>query len=177
MLLDFGQPTPGIIQFAYVVPDLDQAMAAYTATLKVGPWFRAESYRVAEAMYRGAPTTMTMSLAIGFTGHMSIELIQQRDGQPSVYQELVTKSGYGFHHWGVATHDFDRDLAAYRALGWEVAFSGLSPRGIRLAYLDSMGTLPGMVELIEFSEAQERFYTAAYKASLDWDGSDPVRRF
>ncbi len=177
MLLNFGQPTPGIVQFAYIVPDLQKAMAAYTTNLKVGPWFHAESYTLTDAVYRGVPSTMRMSLAIAFAGHMSIELIQQNDGTPSVYQEVLEKSGYGFHHWGLATHDFDKDLAAYRALGYEVALSGRSARGIRLAYLDTMGTLPGMIELIEFSEAQERFYTSAYKASLNWDGSDPVRPF
>jgi len=33
-----------------------------------------------------------------------------------------------------------------------------------------------MVELIEFTPAQHRRYTAMYAAAVGWDGSDPVRR-
>ena len=37
--LDFGQPERGIIQMAYVVPDIRAAMAQWTLDLHVGPWF------------------------------------------------------------------------------------------------------------------------------------------
>jgi len=176
MLLNFGQPIQGIVQFAYIISDIEKAMAEYARNLKVGPWFYAESYSMTDAIYRGSPSKMNMSLAIGFAGHMSIELIQQNDDEPSVYREVREKSGFGFHHWGIATRSFDEDLAAYRALGHEVAFSARSPRGIRLAYLDSTRDLPGMLELIEFSDAQEKFYTTIFNESLQWNGADPIRR-
>jgi hypothetical protein len=42
--------------------------------------------------------------------------------------------------------------------------------------MDPRGELPGMLELIEHSDAQERVYTNIYLASLGWDGGDPVRK-
>ena len=48
--------------------------------------------------------------------------------------------------------------------------------GARIAYIDTLASLPGMVELIEFTPAQHRRYTAMYAAAVGWDGSDPVRR-
>src|SRR5258708_7696032 len=72
--------------------------------------------------YRGGESRADVALAMGFSGHMNIELIQPHNDTPSVYQELIDRSGYGFHHWGVATSNFDRDLEKYRAAGHEVAF-------------------------------------------------------
>lgn len=38
MLFDFGQPTDGLIQMAFVVEDLDAAMARFSDSFRVGPW-------------------------------------------------------------------------------------------------------------------------------------------
>lgn len=32
-----------------------------------------------------------------------------------------------------------------------------------------------MIELLEHSDGQERFYTEMYRAAVGWDGSDPIR--
>lgn len=36
--------------------------------------------------------------------------------------------------------------------------------------------LPGMIELVERTPAQEEVYAAIHRASVGWDGSDPIRR-
>ena len=89
---------------------------------------------------------------------------------------MIETRGYGFHHWAVPSQDLDRDLADYSARGYEAAFTDISPRGARIAYVDTMRDLSGMVELIEMSERLEAIYTRMYLASVGWDGSDPVRR-
>jgi hypothetical protein len=38
-LVGFGQPDDGIIQMAYVVPDLRAAINTWVEQLGVGPWF------------------------------------------------------------------------------------------------------------------------------------------
>src|ERR1700693_6199140 len=82
-LLNFGQPLKGIVQFAYVVADLERAMADYTARLNIGPWFVIGPFSPPEARYRGQPTKLNVTLAIGYSGHMQIELIQQHNDAPS----------------------------------------------------------------------------------------------
>jgi hypothetical protein len=42
--------------------------------------------------------------------------------------------------------------------------------------MDTKGDLPGMIELVEHTKAQEAVYSAIWRASLNWDGSDPLRR-
>lgn len=176
MLTDFGQPLGGVAQFAYTVPDIEAAMAEYTARLRVGPWFVRGPFRPLAGSYRGLPCTAQLTLARAFCGHAMVELIQQHDDQPSVFRERIEAAGYGFHHWGIAVTDLDAAVAEYTAQGYQAAFSDRLPSGARIVYMDTLATLPGMVELIEFTPDQDRHYTAMHAAAIGWDGSDPVRR-
>ena len=65
------------------------------------------------------------------------------------------RCGYGFHYWAVPSHDLDRNLADYRARGYETAFTDISLRGARIAYVDTTRDLLGTVALIEMSERLE----------------------
>jgi hypothetical protein len=174
--LAFGQPLGAVTQFAYVVADIEHSMADFAERLGVGPWFLRSRFRPPQGRYRGQPTTPTFSLARAFAGHAMIELIEQHDDTPSVYHEGPGPRSYGFHHWGVLTGSFDEDVARYLATGYEEAFYDELPSGSRVAYMDASRDLPGMIELIEHTDAQERVYTEIYEAAIGWDGHDPVRR-
>jgi hypothetical protein len=175
-LMSFGQPVGGVVQVAYIVRDVEQSMRDFTSRLNIGPWFVTGPFTAAEGRYRGEATTLKVTLAIGFAGHMMVELIQQHNEVPSVYSEVVAERGYGFHHFAVASGDFDRDIARYKAMGYEIAFSDRSPRGVRIAYMDAMDDVTGMIEVIELTPQLEALYTKWYEASVNWDGSEPVRR-
>jgi len=176
-LLNFGQPDDGIIQTAYVVEDIPRAMQHWVEQLKVGPWFLLEHFTGVDASYRGKPSEADVAIAMSFAGHMMIELIQPNDKAPSVYREIIEKRGYGFHHWGIGSKDFDRDVERYEKVGGELAFFARVPSGGRVAYMDTTAQLPGMVELIELGANFEPMFTGFYRASLGWDGKLPVRPF
>ena len=142
----------------------------------IGPWFVSGPFVPPEGLYRGKPTDMRFTLAVCFCGHMSFELIQQHDDKPSIYQEVIESRGYGFHHWGLPVDDIDAEVARYTLLGYEPAFSDRSPRGYRVVYVDTSRDLSGMIELMERTPALEARYTEMYLASVEWDGSNPVRR-
>jgi hypothetical protein len=176
-LVSFGQPDDGVIQMAYVVEDIERSMLDFAKKLKIGPWFLLEHFTGDGAQYRGQPTNVDVSIAMGFAGHMMIELIQQRNDAPSVYRDVIAKKGYGFHHWGVATWNFDADVERYRASGYELAFFARVPSGARVGYMDTTVDLPGMIELIELGAAFEPTFNRFYQASIGWDGNDPIRSF
>ena len=176
-LVSFGQPDDGVIQMAYVVEDIQRSMLDWAKKLKIGPWFLLEHFTGEEAQYRGQPTNVDVSIAMSFAGHMMIELIQQRNDAPSVYRDVIVKRGYGFHHWGVATWNFDSDVERYRASGHELAFFARVPSGARVGYMDTTADLPGMIELIELGAAFEPTFNRFYKASIGWDGTDSLRPF
>jgi Glyoxalase/Bleomycin resistance protein/Dioxygenase superfamily len=176
-LVNFGQPDDGIIQMAYVVKDIRDSIARWVNDLHVGPWFLLDHMRGLDAKYRGKPTDADCAVAMSFAGHMMIELIQQHDDQPSVYKETIAQRGYGFHHWGVATTEFDREMEKYRARGYEQAFLARVPSGGRVAYMDTTADLPGMVELIELGASFDPIFSNFYRATIGWDGKDPIRPF
>jgi Glyoxalase/Bleomycin resistance protein/Dioxygenase superfamily len=173
----FGQPENGIIQSAYVVENIHKAMDQWVKQLKVGPWFLLEHFSGVDARYRGGPSNVDASLAMSFAGHMMIELIQQHNDAPSVYKETIDKRGYGFHHWGVATNNFDADVARLRAAGHEEAFFARVPTGGRVAYMDTTPHLAGMVEFIELGASFDPTFGRFYRATIGWEGKDPVRSF
>jgi hypothetical protein len=177
MRFNFGQPTSGIIQTAYVVPDIHAAMRMWIEDLQVGPWFLLDNFVGVDPHYRGEPTTSGVALAMAFAGSMQIELIQPNDKAPSVYKEIIDKRGHGFHHWGVASADVEADRKAYIGRGFHEAFRVGVPTGGTVYYLDSNGALPGFIELIAATSGMEETFTRFYLASVGWNGQDPVRPF
>ncbi len=174
--LSYGQPLDGITQVAYIVEDIQDAMTSYSRLLRVGPWFVTGPFVPREGRYRGAPTAMQVTLAVAFSGHLMVELVQQHDELPSVYRETIERTGYGFHHYGVPVRDLEASIATYQELGYALAFRDVSPRGTRVAYMDCTRSVHGMIELIELTPRLEAIYTGFQRASIGWDGSDPVRR-
>ena len=92
-------------------------------------------------------------------------------------REAIERTGYGFHHWGVATWSFDAAVAQYERAGYALAFRAAVPSGGRVGYMDTTAVLPGYTELIELGGAFEEVFGRFYRASIDWDGQDPVRSF
>jgi hypothetical protein len=173
----FGAPDRSIIQFAYTVHDIEQGMRRYSELLHIGPWFLIGPFVPAKGVYRGAVTTMSISLAVAFAGEAMVELIEQHDQEPSVYQEtLKARGGHGFHHWAIGARAFDAAVARYKAQGYREAFSDISPRGVRIVYLDTSAALPGMLEIIEMTADVEAQYHRMYQEAKDWDGTHAVHR-
>lgn len=176
--LSFGQPRGAVIQMAYVVEDLAAAIDGWIRDLGVGPWFRFDGFDGgANAVYRGTPSRARVDLAMAFSGHMQIELIQPTDEEPSVYRDTMTERGFGFHHFGLASDDVPADIAALEANGYRVAFEATVPTGSRVVYLDRGPGQAGMIELIPTSPVMEEMWGRYYRAAVDWDGSEPVRPF
>jgi hypothetical protein len=164
---DFGQPIDGIVQVAYVVPDIDLAMQSFSERFKAGPWFVGRRrVPAALARYRGGPATAMMSTALGYAGSMMFELMQAHDDQPSILREVIDRSGYGFHHWGVGVRDFDEQAAALEANAATPIFSSTTPRGARVKMYENVLNLPGLVELIEMTDHNVVFYGRLKAAAL-----------
>jgi hypothetical protein len=168
-IFNFDLLTGGIMQVAYTVADIEQRMRTFADHLKVGPWHVRGPFKQTGAIYRGAPSTTELTLALSYADHLMIELIQQHDDEPSIFKEVVEKRGFGFHHWAVGSKDFETDVARYQDAGFDLAFSSRA-RGFGVAMLDSTMRLPGMLEIIEMTKANEERYTKMHQASRDWDG-------
>jgi hypothetical protein len=174
-VMNFGQPPEGVIQTAFIVEDIRAAMETFTRLLRVGPWFLRERGVFPVQTYRGQATDLELAIAMGYSGSMQYELIQQLNDRPSVYMDVVRRRGYGLHHFGVGATDFEARCSEYSSAGFERVYDAQVVAGGRVAYFDTLDVLPAMVEVISMGAGTEAMFTRFQHASVGWDGADPVR--
>jgi len=176
--LGYGQPLGGVGQTAFIVPDLQEAIHHWAANMGAGPFFVLPNLLAPGQTYRGAPSTADVTLAMGFSGHMQIELIQPLDQDPSVYRETIEKRGFGYHHMGIAFEDVEAASRDYQARGYHEAYRAAVPTGGEVVYLDNgTGADIGFIELLPVTPGMDETFTRFWEASRDWDGRDPIRPF
>lgn len=174
----WGQAYGTVAQIAYVVKDLEASIDHFITDLGAGPFFVIPHFRRDGQVYRGGPNTSDQTIAMGFAGQTWIELIQPLDDEPSLYKEVIERSGYGLHHHGIAYDDCEAALADYVARGWTEVFRSPVPTGGEVIFIE--GGHPGattLIELLPASPPMDAHFTSLWRAAQDWDGRDPIRPF
>lgn len=169
------QPLGAIVQTSYVVADLDAAMAAWLSTAITGPFHVLAHLDLVEPKYRGQATQPDISIALAYSGGVCVELIQQHDTSPSVYNENPVGDTPAYHHLAVMTEQFEQTLDRYRQQGCEPLFEGAVAVGGRFAYVDARAGMGGLVELIELTPVVRELFAMIETAAVDWDGAEPIR--
>ena len=170
-----------IRQVAFVVRDLDATLHYWTETLGVGPFFVLRRVSPVDYRYRGAPAPAPcLSLALGNSGDVQIELIQQHDDRASAYRDFLAAGREGMQHvssW-LTRGEYDETMARARARGLVVAHEGALPgSGVRFAYFATDVAPGGLVyEIADCLEPRVYpFMQMIADAARGWDGRDPVR--
>ena len=150
------------IQIAIVVRDLDAAMRTYVHDYGIGPWeiFGFDPGKVADMREDGEPVERSWRLAIAQVGQVQWELIEPLD-EESVYARFLAEQGGGLHHVGVAVPDFEETLAAQAERGNGVLLGG-EYKGIRFAYLDTVGDLGFVTEIFSGAPGADQQPDATY---------------
>ncbi len=162
-----------IVQVAYVVEDIEKTAKHWAETLHIGPCF-VWDIPLVDPLYRGKPTSIEKTLGFCFSNGMSFEFIQQHNDVPSVYREIKDMKGENFHHWGVMSDEFDKDIEEYQNKGYELAYIGTVPNLTRFAYMDTVAELGGFLELIENTPAVNDFFGGLIERAANWKGGDPI---
>jgi len=165
------------LQFAFVVDDLDSALRFWVQSMGVGPFFHIEKASYRELRYRGQITRPDYAVALAYWGDTQIELVTQRCETPSIYREFLDEGRSGqLHHICVSTDDMDRfqDEAPGRGLE-ELAHLSMEPSG-RVAYFRSGHARWPLTEVGEFPARILELFDTVRRASVDWDGQNPIRR-
>jgi hypothetical protein len=158
-----------------VVPDLEASIAQWIAASGAGPFFIFENLHFDDAYYRGKPSNIApCRAAIGQFGATQIELVEDSGEAPGLWSDVVPKGQLGLHHAGLYCDDYEAERAAYTAQGAEVAFEGLM-MGAKTCYIDTIGTLGFMVELITANPTAAYVFEQFRLAAQNWDGADPIR--
>lgn len=163
-------------QNGYVVDDLDEAVRHWTGVLGIGPFFRIDTVPLDYFRYRGEPTDVRIAIALGFSGGVQFELIQQLNDAPSPYRDFVVEYGYGLHHVSSWSESYDRDRETIGAAGISVIAEGKITDGPRFTYFDTATAISGtMMEMADFTPALSERSARMRKVCAEWDGSDPMR--
>ena len=165
-----------IRQNGYVVRDIEAALTHWTKVLGVGPFYYFERVPIEDFEYRGAPSPIEVSIALGNWGALQIELIQQRNDAPSMYRDFLEAGHEGLQHVAAWTDRMDDELAALGEAGYEIGQSGHVGRKGRFVYLTTEGHPGTVVEVSEVSGGKGRFFAELEQEALTWDGADPIRR-
>ena len=114
-----------IIQVAYVVRDLQEAMQRHWEVCGMGPWaiYTFDASNVEDFIYRGRPSTHQALLALAWSGAMQVELLQPVSGY-CIYNEHLESKGEGLHHIKLYHADCASAVAAYARRGYPVIQSG-----------------------------------------------------
>ncbi len=167
----------GAMQAGYLVEALEPAIAFWTGTLGIGPFFIMPPPQFVWLRNGGKDaerTDIISQVALAHSGAMQIELIVPGPA-PSTYRDFLAEGGRGLHHVGMASEDFDAQRDAALSAGLTIATEGASQR-TRFAYLQPPPDTPGpIVELIDMVPVMREIFERVRSASIDWDGSDPVR--
>jgi len=168
----------GINQNGYVVRDIDAAMGAWIAH-GVGPWFYFERVETDWFRHRGVDSPLEMSVALANSGHLQLELIQQRNDAPSLYREFLDSGRHGFQHVSYWSTDYQALYDEALALGYLVGHEGcIGGEQGRFAYLEKPGTEPAetLIEISDVSGPKGLFFQHVREVAAEWDGSEPIRK-
>ncbi len=163
-------------QNGYVVRDIEAALKHWTEVMGVGPFFYIEKVPIDYFTYRGVPQELEMSVALGNSGDLQIELIQQRNDAPSMYLDFLNAGHEGLQHMSYWTRNYQQDYDQALARGYKVGQEGqIGGEQGRFVYFDTQ-THPGtIIEMSDISGSKGELFETIRQAAVDWDGSDPVR--
>ena len=168
------QPLYTVRQLAYLTQDLDAALKYWVDVLHVGPFYMFEHIALDNQRYRGQPTDVDLTIALGNSGAVQIELMVQHNDTPSVYKEFLDAGRVGVHHFGLMPPDYQAAYDQYKALGHEAAFE-LTLGDTHVTYFDTVQSIGHFTELWENTPALNEFFVLVENAAKGWDGKDPVR--
>jgi methylmalonyl-CoA/ethylmalonyl-CoA epimerase len=165
-----------IHHLGYVVDDLEATVQRLVSQLGAGPFFVLRDVAFEQVTSRGEAATFHHDSAFGQCGAMPIEVVQLKRLEPERVREGFSQSPPQLHHTAYvvppehlaeAREDLER-----RGLP---AFLQASLGDIDLTYHEAASLTGHHVELHADSHGLRDFFAMIHGASLEWDGSDPLR--
>lgn len=160
--------TGPLTQNAFIVADIDAAVAYWTGTIGVGPFFRFPALAFSEGTLHGTPQIPAFKAAIAYSGDLMIELIEPEG--PSIFQEFLDAGGTGVHHNCVLTEDYDAAVAGLTSRGGLVIQSQVVADGSRIAYVQMGGPTPVIIEIAHLTPGVIGLFGMIRKAGANWNG-------
>lgn len=165
-----------VMQLSFVPADFEAALVFWTKTMGAGPFFHIPHVKLDGMRYRGRPSDIDFSMAIGYLGDVQIELIEQHHDAPSMFRDWRAAGHEGIQHMCVLVEDIAEARARCSAVGAEIVQEGTLPDGAGTVIYADVGGGPGTVmEYLQIGPQGHAGFAAMRDAHRGWDGRDPVR--
>ena len=169
-MISLGPP----VQIAYAVSDIFRGVDKWIKDFGAGPFFIAEHIPIKNVIYRGHPSELDITVAYGQWGEIMIELVQDNGEGPSIIRDLYPPQKSGLHHLAYFVNDMDLVSAKLVEEGYVLAMSGQAGEN-RFQFFDAISEMGHFLEIYEPIESLKNLYERVRSASINWDGSDPLR--
>jgi hypothetical protein len=158
-----------LIQNAYVVRDIDDAIQRWHTLWGIGPFFVRRHIDMPQVTYRGAPSRIDISAVFVQAGPIQVELVQQHCDTPSPFRDMFPAGQEGLHHVAVIPDDYAQLLAHYARLGFPVAGEIRTAGGRGAAFIDTRPLLGHMMEVYMPGDGIPASYRKVADAAANWD--------
>ena len=165
-----------IVQVAYHVSDSVKAAEKMAKLYGAGPFFLNERIELEWGIHRGREQKFLHTSAFGQWGSVMLELLQQDEEGPSPFRDMYAPGEEGIHHTAMIVDSMASAYADCEAAGYEIAAKAMTLGGAEFAFVDTVSELGHMIEIYERSVGLLGFYEMVRLASIDWDGSNLIRR-
>jgi hypothetical protein len=162
------------VQIAYAVSDIFKGVEKWVKDFGAGPFFISEHIPIKNIIYRGLPAELDITVAYGQLGGIMIELVQDNGKGPSIIRDLYSPQQSGLHHLAYFVDDLDLASAKLIKLGYVLAMTGQAGHN-RFQFFDAISEMGHFIEIYEPIESLKFLYERVKNASINWDGSDPLR--
>jgi len=159
-----------IVQNAYFVQDLDEAIERWHETFGLGPFIVSRHLKLRRSLYRGAPMPLDISAAFAQSGDVQVELLCQHDSSPSAFHDMFGRGGEGLQHVALFPDDYDQVVNHYRERGFGVATEIEAESGLGAAIIDTREIMGHMLEVYRDNGSLRAFYSMVADAARDCDG-------
>ena len=162
------------VQIAYAVPDIFKGVDKWIKNFGAGPFFIAENIPVINIIYRGLPGELDITVAYGQWGSIMIELVQDNGEGPSIIRDLYSPQQSGLHHLAYFVDNLDSVSTKLEKQGYVLAMTGQAGDN-HFQFFDAFHEMGHFIEIYEPIDSLKVLYERVRKASINWDGSDPLR--
>jgi methylmalonyl-CoA/ethylmalonyl-CoA epimerase len=163
-----------IMQIAFLPKDFDAAVAYWTKTMGVGPFFLLENISIGEMRCMGERSDAVFSVAIAYWNDIQIELIRPENDSPAHYTGRYAVTD-GPHHVCVVVDDIAQVRTTLEQAGATLVVEGTVGDDGHVIYADPGYGPGGMIEFYQPFTGGRQLFEVMKDAARTWDGSDPLR--
>lgn len=160
-----------IVQYCYVVRDLERECARLHALLGVGPFVGGMEAVLGDHLYHGRPADPIRLRGVFVqSGDLNIELVQMLSTGPCAFTDMYRNGAEGLHHAAMFSDDYEGEKARWIAAGHPVVSEFSTGFGAKICYIDARRPFGHFIELYPENPIIRAMYAQTVEEAGAWDG-------